>query len=173
MAECESCELIKKKTNLVYEDELVLAVHAPMPAAPGHILVLPKEHLPILEVVPDKVVGSLFSVANKLSSAVFEKLQVQGTNIIVQNGTAAGQLVPHMQIHIIPRNQNDGLNFEWTAKAISEEEMSTVELKLKEEADKIGVTEKEKPQVLDLDQPKEVIETDSDDYRVKSLKRIP
>jgi len=170
--ECESCALLAKKTNLVYEDETLAVFHHTKPAAAGHLIILPKEHYPILEMVPENVVGNLFWIANTLSTKVFDTFGVQGTNILVQNGTAAGQVVPHMQVHMIPRNEGDGLNFEWVPRQLSEDEMGTVALKLQEEADKIGVVEKEKPPTMELDSH-EVIEEDEDDYRVKQLKRIP
>ncbi len=65
----------------------------------------------------------IFSVAKKINEAMIKGLKVKGTNIFVANGQVAGQLTPHFMIHIIPREEGDGINFVWGAKKISEDEM--------------------------------------------------
>ena len=67
-----------------------------------------------------------------VSIALFESVSAQGTNLLIQNGTVAGQEVPHVSVNIIPRKENDGLNLQWDVKQLDEEEMSTIELTLKE-----------------------------------------
>lgn len=169
---CELCEIIKSKTNILFEDEKVVVALAPKPATIGHILVMPKEHFPILEQVPDFTISELFIKANKVSIGLFESLKIEGTNIIVQNGTGAGQSYPHCVVQVIPRVTNDGMNLLWKPKQLSEEEMATVELKIKDETKFIGEFEKEKPT------PKEVKETPKvtkeEEYLIKHLKkRLP
>jgi histidine triad (HIT) family protein len=155
----------------LYEDDKVVAFLNPRPAAAGHIILFPKEHLPILENVKDYDVAHMFTVANKLSTAAFESLNAQGTNIIIQNGTAAGQKVPHVAMHIIPRRENDNLDFKWKPKQMDEEKKSTVEQQLKDETSSIGEFEKKKEKPLEVDKPKEVQK--GDNYLVKQLRRIP
>ena len=176
MAGCEICDQIKKKKELLFEDEKVAAFLAPKPSSIGHIQIAPKNHYPIIEQVPDFEIGHMFFIANKLSVAVFETLGMQGTNILVQNGLAAGQKHAHFMVNVIPRRQDDGLNFDWKPKQLGEEEMSTVELKLKEAAKNIGEFEKEKAKPIELDQEAEKITSSLDDeenYLIKQLRRIP
>ncbi len=105
---CDICELIKGKKGLLYEDEQMAILLAPKPAVPGHIILAPKTHAAILEQVPDFVIGKMFDKANKVSIAVFETLGAEGTNIIANNGIAAGQTTNHFLLNVIPRRENDG-----------------------------------------------------------------
>ena len=173
MTGCKLCEMDME--GLIYEDKDVTAVISKEPASLGHIVLYPKKHYPIIEQIPDYEFAHLFHIANKLSIGVFETIGCHGTNIIIQNGVAAGQTIPHVSIHIIPRKEEDGLNFEWATKKLSEEEMSTVELKVKEEAEKIGGFEKEKrKEAIKLDKKKtEKISSEEENYLIKQLRRIP
>ncbi len=171
---CAVCELVEKKQGLIFEDEQIAMLLAPKPATAGHLILVPKQHAAILEQVPDSVIGKLLDKANKASIAVFEALGAQGTNIIVHNGIAAGQTTNHATLNILPRRENDGLNLAWQPQQLSEEEMSTVELKLKEETKNIGAFEKEKPKPKELPKPQEIKEEDEEEnYLLKQLKRLP
>jgi len=146
MTDCLFCNTVEGTTKLekLYEDKELVAVIHPRPAVPGHIIVFPKKHYPILEQIPDYELAHLFNVVNKISIAVFEGVKSQGTNILIQNGVAAGQEIPHVTIHIIPRKEGDGMDFQWKPKQLSQEEMSTVELKVTKAVADMGGFEKEK-----------------------------
>lgn len=178
MADCEFCSLISQKKNKVYEDEQIFVMHAPKPATFGHLLVLPKNHYMIIEQMPDYEVGEMFEKVNKISTAVFENIGAQGTNIILQNGVAAGQTSSHLMIHIIPRREGDNLNLAWQPKQLSEEEMSTVELQLKDFTNNIGSFEKKpsKPVEVKTEEVEQISEDDDgegENYLIKQLRRIP
>lgn len=140
---CLLCQIIDGKvpSKKIYEDDKVIAILDINGANPGHSFVIPKNHYPIMEQIPDEEIENLFNVANKVSSAIFENLNVQGTNIFITNGVPAGQTVAHFMIHVIPRKENDGISLTWEPKQLSEEEMSTIELKIKEQAGSIGISE--------------------------------
>jgi histidine triad (HIT) family protein len=169
---CEICDMIKAKKGLLYEDEQIAIMLAPKPATAGHIILAPKIHAPILEQVPDFIIGKLFDKANKVSIAVFETLGAEGTNIIANNGIAAGQSVNHFLLNVLPRKENDGMNFAWQTKQLSEEEMSTIELKLREESKSIGIFEKEKEKPKEAKKPEE-IKDEGENYLLKQLERLP
>jgi len=175
MTECPYCEVVngKGKMQKIFEDDKILAILNPHPATIGHILLFPKEHKPILENVKDYDIAYMFKVANKLSTAAFESLGSQGTNIIIQNGIAAGQKIAHFCIHIIPRREGDGLDFTWQPRQLNEEEMSTIELQLKEETKNLGEFEKEDEKIVEVNKEPEEIKTKGDNYLIKQLRRIP
>ncbi|MBR9691499.1 HIT family protein [Candidatus Woesearchaeota archaeon] len=180
MGDCIFCNTVEGKTKLekVYEDAEVVAVVHPRGAVPGHILVFPKKHYQVFEIMPDYEIGHLFDVVNKISIAVFEAIQAQGTNIIMQNGVSAGQELPHVVVHIIPRKEGDGLDFQWTPKQMTQEEVSSIELKLKEAASEIGEFEKEKKKEAVKVEGKEekkkpADEEEKDEDMAKQLERIP
>ena len=103
----------------IYEDDKVIAALHPFPATHGHMILFPKKHFTILEQLPDADVAYIFQIANKLSIAAFDTMNCGGTNIVVMNGIAAGQSVPHAVLNIIPRNENDGLNMQWQPKQLN------------------------------------------------------
>jgi len=175
---CLLCQIVSSKipSYKIYEDDLALAVLDVNGANPGHCFVMPKNHYPIIEQVPDIELANLFSMANKISSAIFEKLKVQGTNIFAANGIPAGQTVAHFMVNIIPRKENDNVNLQWKPKQLSEEEMSTVELKLKDQIKSTGIGKIEKtenPAPQEKVQPSQVSDDDEDDYFTRQLRRIP
>ena len=179
MSECIFCNTVEGTTKLekVYEDNEFLAVIHPRGAVPGHVLVFPKKHYQIFEQIPDYEVGKLFNIVNKVSIAVFEAIQAQGTNIIVQNGVSAGQEVPHVVVHVIPRKEGDGLNLEWSPNQLTQEQMSSVELKLKDAASEITSFEKvKKKEVKEIpkEKPKKLsAEEEKENYMIKQLERLP
>ncbi|MFH1510407.1 MAG: HIT family protein [Candidatus Woesearchaeota archaeon] len=166
----DNCNICKLQDNPIYEDDLIRAVLHKKPSAPGHIIVFPRKHYTIFEQVPDIEVARIFSVANKISTAVFESLQMHGTNILVNNGLAAGQQDNHFVVHIIPRTEGDGLKLEWKPKQLSEEEMSTVELMLKPVAEVMQEPPVE-PKKEEKKEPEKL--GDENNYLIRQLRRIP
>lgn len=169
---CEICEQIKSRKGLLYEDSEIVAMLAPKPTSVGHVYVVPKKHTPILEQIPDPVIGNMFAKANKISMASFESLGVQGTNLLIQNGLPAGQHHSHCILHVIPRREGDGLNLMWQPKQLTEEEMSTAEIQIKENTGQVGIFEKKKEKPIEIEKPKEIEDKD-EDYRTKHLERLP
>ena len=76
-------------------------------------------------------------------------------------------------INIIPRRENDGMDFQWAPKQLNEEEMSTIELQIKEYTEKIAGFEEETKEPEKLDKEEEKIEAKKDDYTMKQFDRIP
>ncbi|MBI5391179.1 HIT family protein [Candidatus Woesearchaeota archaeon] len=166
---CKQCHLAHGTVPSfpVYEDNDIVVLLCDEPSVSGHMVAIPKEHFPILEVMPDPLAGKLFAAATKVSSALFE--HAQGMNVIVQNGISAGQDAAHVQIHLIPRAQNDNINFNWMPKQLSEEEMNNAEFLLKEQAKSVFVEQEHQVHVLDEHQAEEIHEN----FQVKRLRRMP
>jgi len=180
---CEYCDMIagKKEAAKVYEDDKVIAFLSPTPATIGHIVITPKKHVPIFEGVEDAIVEHVSKVANKISIALFEAIKCEGTNLIIQNGMAAGQETPHFSANILARRSGDGFIFEWAPKPLNEEEMAAVELQLKQEleakpAEKMpepAAEEKKEETAEKKDEVKEEKPNEEDNYLVRQLKRMP
>jgi histidine triad (HIT) family protein len=163
--------MIKDGKSKVFEDDLSIAFFIDSPSPLGRIILIPKNHFPIIEQSSDSLISHLMVLANKLSTAMFDSLNIQGTNILINNGLSAGQKHSHFSINIIPRVEKDGVGLEWKPKQLSEEEMATSELKLKEYTTHIGVSEEKKGEII-IPNKSEVFE-DSENYLVKHLRRIP
>jgi len=110
-AQCIFCHIIAGRvaSRKVYEDDKVVAILDINPANPGHILLLPKEHVAIMPQMSDELVAHIGMVSKQLSHALLRALKVQGTNIFIASGVAAGQRAGHFMLHIIPRTEDDGV----------------------------------------------------------------
>ena len=130
--QCIFCQIIagKVQSRKVYEDENVIALFDINPANPGHLLLLTKEHYSIMPQIPDDDVAYAFMVVKALSNSMLMGIDAQGTNIIVANGIAAGQRAQHFMAHIIPRKDNDGINFVLPQKAMEQKEIESIGNKL-------------------------------------------
>jgi histidine triad (HIT) family protein len=109
---CPFCKIVKGEipSRKVYEDDDILAVLDINPGAKGHVLVLPKEHIPILPLVPPNVFKKLFARTQLIATAIKKSLSADGISVFIANGAVAGQQSPHFLFHIIPRNSGDGLS---------------------------------------------------------------
>ena len=169
---CVICDYVsgKIRTKKLYEDEDILAVFNPKPAVFGHAIIFPKKHLTILQQIPENVVKKIFSVAQQLAGIIFEAVGAEGTNIMINEGVAAGQKHAHMMLHIIPRKQGDGLSFEWPQKQIPEDSMNKIQelLKVPETRKDVAVAA-ETPKEAKEEKPKEGIK----DYLLKAIRRMP
>ncbi len=171
MGDCEFCDLIEQKKNVLLEDELSVVLLPSKPASPGHCIVVPRQHITILEQLSDKQSAQLGILANKISIIQFESLQAVGTNVLLQNGTAAGQTMPHVAMHVIPRFDGDSLSFAWKSKPLNEEQMASAELAIKSELDS-GAAKDNAPKAQEhkkVDSSKQKVS----DALLASLQRIP
>ena len=108
--DCLFCKIIKGEipSTKVYEDEHSYAFLNIKPINPGHTLLVPKKHFANLYEMPDEVLANLAPTIKKLAIAVKKAVGADGINIGMNNDSAAGQLVFHAHIHIMPRFKNDG-----------------------------------------------------------------
>lgn len=169
---CTICDKIKEKKALViYEDDNLVAILPSKPAAIGHIKILPKQHFSKLEELNDELVQDLFFLSNFASSSVFEALQAHGTNIILN------ETDNHLAIDVIPRKENDGLNFMWKPKQMTPEEMEETYNKVKDKAFVIGKTEQTAEAKPVAEETKEEIikipDEEKTNYLIEHLTKIP
>lgn len=110
MNDCLFCKIVKGEipSEKVYGDEYLYAFLDIRPVNPGHVLLVPKQHFANLYEIPDEVLANLAPVIKKLAIAVKKAVGADGMNIGMNNDSAAGQLVFHAHIHIMPRYKNDG-----------------------------------------------------------------
>lgn len=93
--------------RIVHETETVIAFLDAHPLAPGHTLVVPKEPYEHLQELPAELSADLFEVVHELTPTIETAVDADGTTIGINNGEAAGQEVPHVHVHIIPRFEGD------------------------------------------------------------------
>ena len=102
---CIFCKIIREEipAKKVYEDDQMVAILDINPASKGHTLVMPKEHYPLLPLLPWNLFNHIFTQTQKLAKAVKEAVLAPGVTIFIANGAAAGQQSPHFLFHLIPR----------------------------------------------------------------------
>ena len=105
MQNCIFCRIVAGElpSKRVYEDEAVIAFHDIHPQAPVHVLVVPKEHvaaLSDLEHDHHDMAGRLLLAVPRVAAEIGEEL-AEGFRVIVNNGPAGGQTVPHLHLHIL------------------------------------------------------------------------
>ena len=132
MENCVFCNLANGiwDSATLYEDEDFRVVLDLGPAAKGHALILPKNHVPnVFEIDPAQA-GRAYALAAKLARAMKEVLGFTDMNILQNNGPIAGQTVFHFHIHLIPRREGDGINVTWTPTEPTDEQIAAVQAKL-------------------------------------------
>ncbi len=109
MTECIFCKIAAGDipAELVYEDDEAMAFLDINPVTIGHTLVVPKEHAVRMDDMKPKAVGALFERVGKVLPALNAAVQRTDSLVAVHNGPDAGQEVPHVHVHLIPRSQDD------------------------------------------------------------------
>ncbi len=108
---CIFCKIAKGESpaSIVGESPCCLAFLDIHPVNKGHILVIPKEHYVTFLDLPDSVLQDAALFIKKISKALCEGLENQYFSIFQRNGKIAGQEIPHLHFHILPRFKEDKL----------------------------------------------------------------
>ncbi len=104
---CVFCRIIggMETVSIVYEDDRVIAFMDIQPVAPGHTLVVSKDHYPTLFDLPDDLAAHCLGVARRLAPGIKKAAGVDALNVFSANGRAGGQDVEHFHFHMIPVKQ--------------------------------------------------------------------
>ena len=114
MTDCVFCTIVhgEAPAYLVLDDPIAVAFLDTRPLVPGHVLLVPRGHHATLTDLPTELVGPLFERAQRLAGAVRKAMGAAGTFVAVNN--TISQSVPHLHVHVVPRNKRDGLRgFFW------------------------------------------------------------
>ena len=111
---CIFCDIVNKKleTNIVYEDETVMAFLDNDPINEGHVLLISKEHYLDVDELPSEILINLIEVSQKIVKAIKKIYQPDGYSIM-QNGGMYND-IRHYHLHIFPRYENDGFGWEFS-----------------------------------------------------------
>jgi len=127
MEDCVFCKIIAGAipAEKVYEDERFVAFLDIKPLHVGHTLLVSKKHYRNLFDMPAKLLREVGPVLQKLATAIQSSTKADGINIGWNNEGAAGQLIFHSHVHIMPRYKDDG-HVHWGGKEdVSPTELST------------------------------------------------
>jgi histidine triad (HIT) family protein len=109
-SDCPFCGIVAGEIpgRIVFEGDDVTAFLDANPLAPGHTLVVPNDHHERLDDLSESLASEVFAALHRLTPAIESATDADGTNVAFNNGPAAGQEVPHVHGHIIPRFEGDG-----------------------------------------------------------------
>ena len=114
--DCIFCKIIKGDipSTKLFENDHVVAFLDIMPASKGHALVVPKKHYRTLLDMPHEELKEVTEAVQKIAAATMVAVPgVGGFNVLQSNNKVAGQVIPHVHFHVIPRHNNDKLDFGW------------------------------------------------------------
>ncbi len=102
--DCIFCQIIAGKvpSDIIYQDEEVIAFRDINPQAPIHLLIIPRKHIPSIAHLPEAelpLIGHMVNVANQLAER--EGIAEDGYRLIINCGAEGGQLVPHLHLHLL------------------------------------------------------------------------
>ena len=125
---CVFCRILAGEVPaaMVLEDELTVAFLDARPLFPGHVLVIPRQHVVTLTDLPEELLQPLFGAVQRVAAALPVALEAEGTFVAENN--VVSQSVPHLHVHVVPRRRKDGLRgFFWPLTRYgSDEEMEAV-----------------------------------------------
>ncbi|MEJ2515588.1 MAG: HIT family protein [Gammaproteobacteria bacterium] len=113
---CIFCDIAAghREASLVYADGSCLAFMDIHPVSRGHVLVVPRRHAARLQALEDDERAVLFRAAGRvLDAAIRSGFARDGANLLLNDGAAAGQHVPHLHLHVVPRRRGDRFRIPW------------------------------------------------------------
>jgi histidine triad (HIT) family protein len=133
MEDCLFCKIISGEipSYNVYEDEKTFAFLDINPINEGHTLVVPKTHVAKITDASGDDLQALTRALKKVVAGIEDGLGVLNLNVIVNQGEDAGQVIPHLHYHIVPRHKGDGVKFDVPQRKLTEEEFMKLVDKIK------------------------------------------
>jgi histidine triad (HIT) family protein len=113
-SECIFCAIVDGEAfaAVLYEDEDIIAFMDIKPINPGHALIVTKKHAVLVEELDEELYLKMFPIARRIALKIKEKIpETKGIMYFIADGEYAGQEVPHVHLHVIPRKPNDGFDF--------------------------------------------------------------
>lgn len=104
---CLFCDLAEKKDLIIWENDLVFGVYDRFPVSRGHVLLIPKRHIATCFEATDDEYAAIGQGLRALRERLDSLYHPDGYNVGINNGPAAGQSVPHLHVHLIPRYSGD------------------------------------------------------------------
>lgn len=129
---CIFCRILRGEvpSARVYEDANAVAFLDINPLAPGHTLVVTRSHYDRVWEVPEGELAGLMAAVKRVSRAVVSATRAEGLNLLANNGPVAGQVVPHVHVHLIPRRNGDGILPVWKPVGYQAGEMEAIQKKV-------------------------------------------
>lgn len=115
-SDCVLCKLLRDELpkSLIYEDPTVVVIVPLHHVNPGHVLVIPRAHLPSLKDIDDTTFAQVSNVGKRMAAVIRRSgFKCEGINFFLADGEAAGQQVFHLHLHVYPRFRGDEFGFKF------------------------------------------------------------
>lgn len=124
MDTCLFCRMIRHEVpaHIIEETDLVFVILDIYPVHTGHLLVIPKEHAAVLPEASSQALEACMRTVQRYTALLPQAIPCDGVNVLQNNGPAAGQVIPHVHFHVIPRFADDGLRH-WPSQAATERDL--------------------------------------------------
>lgn len=128
MSECVFCEIVAGRAPAfrVLEDERTVAFLDIAPAAPGHTLIVPREHARDLWELPEDACADVARMVHRVAALLRVALAPDGLSVTHATGEAAGQDVFHFHAHVVPRWQGDDVRLMWNTQPARREQLQEI-----------------------------------------------
>lgn len=115
--DCLFCKIVAGEIPCakLLEDDSALAFLDINPIVQGHALLIPKPHVETLAELNAETAGAVLRHLPALAGALRKATGCEGLNVLQNNGQLAGQVVPHVHFHLLPRSRGDGFDYTWPA----------------------------------------------------------
>ena len=109
--DCIFCKIVNKEieSEIVYEDDNFIGILDINQVAEGKTLIIPKKHYKTLLDMPTSLGNEMLEAVKKIALKLIEDGNAEGFNVLINNYEVAGQVIPHVHIHILSRKRGDGL----------------------------------------------------------------
>lgn len=117
-AACVFCQIVRGElpAQRVAESRRSIAILDINPIAPGHALVIPRDHREMLTDLPAHELGEYAEQVQAVARAVMKAFGAPGCNVLQNNHACSGQAVFHVHWHVVPRKPGDGIRFGWSPR---------------------------------------------------------
>ena len=114
MDDCIFCKIINKEipTDIIYENDKVMAFLDIFPTSLGHTLIIPKKHFINVYDIEEDYLTEIIKVTRRLALAYKEIFGIDNLQLVHNAGKHGQQGVFHFHFHLIPRHEGDGINLE-------------------------------------------------------------
>ena len=112
MSSCVFCRIVEAGDELITRTDEVAAFLDHRPVFPGHVLIVPVEHVDTLAELPEDLMAPMLQMAQRFLPVLGDVVGAEGTFVAMNN--VVSQSVPHLHLHVVPRRRGDGLRgFFW------------------------------------------------------------
>ena len=110
MGDCLFCKIVTGEINSesILESENFIVIKDAFPRVNGHLLVISKKHYETFLEMPFEIYEELLKISKEAALKIVKEKGAEGFNFFMNNGEVAGQVIPHVHWHILPRKKGDG-----------------------------------------------------------------